>query len=103
MKKPKITNRFCPHCKKKSEHKVKLLTTGIKRSSLSRGSIPRAKLRHAMPGLGNKGKWGSKPPITKWKRKTKSTKKAVFIYTCTECKKSHQSKKGKRTGKALME
>ena len=102
MKKPKITNRYCPYCKKKSEHKVKLLTTGIKRGALKRGSKERAKLRGESTGLGNLGRW-SKPPITKWKRKTKSTKKAVFIYTCTECKKSHQSKKGKRTGKALME
>lgn len=103
MKKPRTTNRFCPSCKKKSEHKVKLLSTGSKRSSLSRGSIPRAKLRGAMPGLGNKGKWGSKPPVTKWKRKTKNTKKAVFVYTCQTCKKSHQSKSGIRTGKVIME
>ena len=103
MKRPRTTNRFCPSCKKKSEHKVKLLTTGSKRSSLKRGSIPRAKLRGAMPGMGNKGKWGSKPPGTKWKRKTKNTKKAVFVYTCQTCKKSHQSKSGIRTGKVIME
>ena len=103
MKKPKTTKRFCPHCKKQSEQKVKLLTTGIKRSSLKQGSIQRAKKRGAMPGLGNKGKWGSKPPINKWKRKTKNTKRHVFVYTCSECKKAHQSKQGKRMSKVIIE
>ena len=103
MKKPKTTNRFCPSCKKKVNHKIKLLSTGSKRGSLSRGSIPRAKIRGAVPGMGNKGKWGSKPPGTKWKRKTKNTKKQVLIYTCQECKKSTQSKKGIRTSKLLLE
>ena len=103
MKKPKTTNRFCPSCRKKTSMKIKILSTGSKRSALSKGSIPRAKLRGTIPGMGNKGKWGSKPPGTKWKRKTKSTKKAVFVYTCSVCKKSHQSKSGIRTGKALIE
>lgn len=103
MKHPKTTKRFCPSCKKQTEHKVKLLSTGIKRSSLKRGSIQRAKERGAMPGLGNQGRWGSKPPITKWKRKTKNTKKHVLIYTCGECKRSHQSKQGKRMSKLIIE
>jgi ribosomal protein L44E len=103
MKKPKSTNRFCPKCNKKTDHKIKLLATGVKRGTLSRGSISRAKSRNAMPGMGNKGKYGSKPAIGKWKRKTKNTKKNVFVYTCTTCKKSHQSKKGIRASKVLLE
>ncbi|PIN94698.1 50S ribosomal protein L44e [Candidatus Pacearchaeota archaeon CG10_big_fil_rev_8_21_14_0_10_30_48] len=103
MKKPKITNRFCPTCKKKSEHKVKLVSTGKKKSSLTRGSIPRAKKRGGVPGMGNKGRYGSKPPIKKWKRITKNTKKHAFVYTCQVCKKSHQSKKGIRASKMLLE
>ncbi|MEM4625218.1 MAG: 50S ribosomal protein L44e [Candidatus Pacearchaeota archaeon] len=103
MKRPKVTNRFCPFCNEKTEHKVKLLSTGSKRGSLKRGGIPRARLRGLGVGFGNKGKWGSKPPVSKWKRKTKNTKKAVFVYTCSKCKKSHNSKKGKRTGKVIME
>jgi len=43
------------------------------------------------------------PPIAKRKRKSKNTKKNVFIYTCTVCKKAHQSKKGKRAGKVIFE
>ena len=103
MKKPKATNRYCPFCNKRTEHKIKLLSTGIKRGSLKKGSKQRAKLRgRGLIGYGNKGRW-SKPAITKWKRKTKNTKKAVFVYTCQECKKSHQSKKGIRTSKAMLE
>ncbi|MEM3074420.1 MAG: 50S ribosomal protein L44e [Candidatus Pacearchaeota archaeon] len=102
MKKPKITNRFCPSCRKKTEHKIKLLSTGVKRGTLTKGSLNRMKERGAIPGMGNKGR-GSKPPINKWKRKTKNTKKYVFIYTCQICKKSHQSKSGIRAGKVMLE
>ncbi|MFA5020343.1 MAG: 50S ribosomal protein L44e [Candidatus Pacearchaeota archaeon] len=102
MKKPKTTNRFCPFCNKKTQHKIKLTSTGTKRGTLTRGSLTRMKLRGAIPGLGNKGR-GSKPAINKWKRKTKNTKKHVFVYTCQECKKSHQAKKGKRASKVIME
>ena len=59
MKKPKSTNRFCPYCKKKTGHKIKLLTSGMKRGSLKHGSKERAKLR-GIPGMGNKGRY-SKP------------------------------------------
>tara|TARA_Y100000310_G_scaffold326369_1_gene391179 strand:+ start:554 stop:862 length:309 start_codon:yes stop_codon:yes gene_type:complete len=102
MKKPKATNRFCPSCRKKTEHKIKLVTTGTKRSSLKRGSLSRMKKRGATPGTGNKGR-GSKPPIKKWKRVTKNTKKHAFVYTCSVCKKAHQSKSGIRASKMLLE
>jgi len=103
MKIPKITNRYCPFCNKKFEHKIKLVSTGIKRGSLTHGSIPRSKKRGTVPGMGNKGRYGSKPPVTKWKRKTKNTKKYAFIYTCQECGKSHQSKSGIRSSKLMLE
>ncbi|HRZ85917.1 MAG TPA: 50S ribosomal protein L44e [Candidatus Paceibacterota bacterium] len=103
MKKPKATNRYCPFCRKKTEHKIKLLSSTIKRGTMARGSLQRAKKRGLGRGFGNLGKWGSKPPMTKWKRKTKKTKKAIFLYTCQECKKAHQSKKGLRSSKVLME
>jgi len=103
MKHPKITKRYCPYCKKHTEHKVKLVSTGTKRGSLKRGGIPRAKKRGLGRGYGNLGKWGSKPAMSKWKRKTKTTKKIALLYTCQECKKSHGKKKGKRTGKMMIE
>jgi len=43
MKIPKTTNRFCPSCKKKTEQKIKIVGTGFKRGTLTRGSISRAK------------------------------------------------------------
>ena len=102
MRKPKTTNRFCPSCNKKTQHKIKLLSTGVKRGTMKRGGKTRVKLRGLWRGLGNLGRY-SKPPIAKWKRKTKNTKKNVFIYTCSVCKKAHQSKSGLRSSKVLLE
>ena len=103
MKLPKTTNRYCPYCKKKTEQKIKIVGTGAKRGTLTRGSISRAKKRGLSSGIGNKGKWGSKPAVSKFKRKTKTTKKTNIMYTCNECKKSKYQKKGQRAGKVLQE
>jgi len=103
MKLPKTTNRYCPSCKKKTEHKIKIVGTGFKRGTLTRGSIARAKLRGLGVGIGNKGRWGSKPAITKNKRKSKTTKKTNLMYTCQECKKSKYQKKGQRISKLIQE
>lgn len=98
MKIPKIVMRYCPYCKRHTEHKVSDVSSGHKRSALKKGSKERARKRGRARGHGNLGRW-SKPPITKWKRKTKTTKKTNLLYTCQECKKSHQQKRGKRTSK----
>jgi ribosomal protein L44E len=105
MKLPKKTNRFCPYCKKKTDQKIKLVSTGNKRGSLKRGSKQRAALRGLGIGIGNKGKWGSKPAVSKFKRKSKTTKKTNIMYTCTECNKSkyRQGRRNKRAGKQLQE
>jgi ribosomal protein L44E len=103
MKIPKITNRYCPYCRKKTEQKVKLISTGGKRGTLKRGGIARAKLRGLARGIGNKGKWGSKPAQSKFKRKSKTTKKTNIMYTCKTCNKSHYQRKGKRSGKQVQE
>ena len=103
MKFPKKLKRYCPNCKKHTEHKLSDASSGHKRSSLKRGSIERAKKRGLGRGFGNLGKWGSKPAITKWKRKTKSTKKTNLMYTCSVCKKSSVQKKGLRTGRVQFE
>ena len=104
MKIPKKTNRFCPYCKKKTEHKIKIVGTGAKRSALKRGSKQRAKLRGLNKGIGNKGRY-SKPAVSKFKRKTKTTKKTNIMYTCQECKKSkyRKARRNKRTSKTLQE
>jgi len=103
MKIPKTTNRYCPYCRKKTDQKIKLVSTGGKRGTLRRGGIARAKLRGLGIGIGNKGKWGSRKAISKFKRKSKTTKKTNIMYTCTECKKSKYQKKGIRLSKQNQE
>lgn len=105
MKFPKKTKRFCPYCKKQTEQKIKLVSTGAKRGTLTRGSIARAKLRGLGRGIGNKGKWGSKPAVSKFKRKSKTTKKTNIMYTCSVCGKSkyRKGRRNKRVGKQLQE
>ncbi len=104
MKLPKTTKRYCPYCKKKTEQKIKIVPTGAKRGSLKRGSKQRASLRGRARGIGNKGRW-SKPAVSKFKRKSKTTKKTNIMYTCTECGKSkyRASRRNKRTGRILQE
>ena len=103
MKIPKKTNRYCKYCKKKTEQKIKLVSTGAKRGTLTRGSISRAKKRGRGRGFGNKGKWGSKPAVSKFKRKSKTTKKTNIMYTCAVCGKSKYQRKGQRAGKQIQE
>jgi len=95
MKIPKMKKRYCPFCKKHTEHKV---TQSKKRapSSLSHGSKYRARGRGKARGHGNLGRY-SKPAITKFKRAgKKSSKKTDLRYECKECKKSHAQRKGIR-------
>lgn len=102
MQIPRATKRYCPFCKKHTEQKISLVSSGGKRGSLKRGAIQRAKMRGLGRGMGNKGKWGSKPAVTQWNRKTKNTKKSNLLYTCSVCKKSKPQKKGMRVGKVTF-
>jgi len=103
MKLPKTSKRYCPYCKKHTEQKLSLVSSGHKRGSLKKGGIPRARLRGLGRGHGNLGKWGSKPAIGKWKKKVKTSKKSNLMYTCKTCKKSTVQKKGMRVGKIVFE
>ena len=103
MQVTKIMKRYCPKCKKHTEHKVSQVSSGAKRGSMRKGSKQRAALRGSgETGFGNHGRW-SKPSVASWKRKTKSTKKTNFKYTCQVCKKSTINKKGMRTSKVKIE
>ncbi len=102
MKVPKTINRYCPYCNKKTKQKIKLVGTGFQRGTLKRGSKQRAALRGKAKGIGNLGRW-SKPPVSKFKRKSKTTKKTNFLYVCEVCGKAKYQKKGKRAGKVLQE
>ena len=100
MKIPKATKRYCPKCKTSTDQKIEQYKVAGIRSSLSRGSIARARRRGLGRGVGNLGKWGSKPAISKWKRTgAKQSKKTALKYTCKICKKSTQQSRGVRTKK----
>ncbi|MEM1535504.1 MAG: 50S ribosomal protein L44e [Candidatus Pacearchaeota archaeon] len=98
MKLPKSVRRYCKFCRKHTEQKIEQVSSARARGSLKRGSPSRAKLRGLNRGYGNLGRF-SKPPITKWKRKTKSTKRTNLIFTCTVCGKSTPQKAGIRVSK----
>jgi len=96
MKLPKIMRRYCPYCKKHTEHKV-APTKKKSPSSLSYGSKIRARRRGAARGMGNRGRY-SKPAISKFKMTgKKATKKTDLRYTCKECSKTHVQRKGFRS------
>lgn len=100
MKKPKKVRRYCPKCRKHTEQEISLAKSTRKRSSLSKGSIQRARKRGRARGYGNLGKYGSKPAISKWKRAgAKTSKKQDLRYKCKECNKIFIQKKGVRAKK----
>ena len=98
MKLTKTKKRYCPTCKKHTEHKVAQSKKKAP-SSLTYGSKVRAKKRGSSTGAGNRGRY-SKPAITKWKMTGKKrTKKTDLRYQCSQCKKSHVQKTGIRAKK----
>ena len=101
MKLPKETNRYCPTCRKHTKQTVAAAKQKARSATrpLSRGSKARAKLRGLLSGLGNKGKWGSKPAVQKWKRKTKVTRRVGILYKCSECGKAKGISKAIRSGR----
>ena len=100
MKLPKVQKRYCPICKVRTEQKVKEQSTGTA-STLKRGAKQRARLRGLNRGIGNQGRFSRMKNQAKGKRKT--TKKTALVYTCTVCGKGKDQKKGKRTGKLILE
>ncbi|MGM5487349.1 MAG: 50S ribosomal protein L44e [Nanobdellota archaeon] len=98
MKIPKLKKRYCPYCKKHTEHKV---TQNKRRtaSSLTFGSKYRARSRGRARGSGNLGRY-SKPAVTKFKMTgAKLSKKTDLRYTCSACSKIHMQSKGFRAKK----
>lgn len=98
MKLPKVMKRYCPYCKKHTEHAVSQTKKG-KPSSLTYGSKVRARRRGKARGHGNLGRY-SKPAISKFKMTgKKATKKTDLRYECKVCKKIHLQRKGFRAKK----
>ena len=99
MKKPKTIKRLCPYCKKHTEHKVAAAKKKTPGSAHPLGKNAKKRTRFGK-GKGNLGKYGSKPPISKFKMTgKKSSKKTDFRYECKVCKTSHVQKKGIRAKK----
>ncbi|MBW2993048.1 50S ribosomal protein L44e [Candidatus Woesearchaeota archaeon] len=99
MKIPKIIKRYCPYCKKHTEHKVTLAKKKTPSSAhpMGYGSKKRMRKRGQARGHGNLGRV-SKGAVSKWKRYgKKQSKKTDFRYECKKCKKSHTQKKGIRS------
>ena len=96
MKLPKILNRYCPYCKKHTEHRM-LLNKRKNPRSMTYGSKLRAKRRGKARGIGNMGRY-SKPAVTKFKMTGKKTSKKLDIrFECKDCKKQHVKSKGFRS------
>lgn len=101
MKVPKLRKKYCPNCKKHTEHKV---TQNKKKaaSSMKHGSKYRARLRGSARGSGNLGRY-SKPAVTQFKMTgKKATKKTDFRYECQVCKKMQMQRYGIRAKKVEM-
>ena len=98
MKLPKTLKRYCPYCKKHTEHTVSF-TKKKNPSSLTYGSKIRARKRGQARGKGNLGRY-SKPAISKFKMTgKKSSKKTDLRYECKVCRKMHVQRQGFRAKK----
>lgn len=87
MKIPKAKKRYCPKCKKHTEHTVALAKSSgrSKTHPMSRGSKGRMKKRGLARGYGNRGRL-SKGAISSWKRTgAKTSKKVDLRFKCKEC------------------
>ena len=101
MKIPKTQRRYCPYCKRHTEHKV-IQNKRKAASSLRRGSKYRARDRGLARGHGNLGRY-SKPAVTSWKRTgAKVSKKTDLRYKCTVCGRVHIIGEGKRTKRVTL-
>ncbi len=86
MKIPKVVSKYCPHCNKKTEHKVIIVKVAKTRTGLAWGA---RRAREGKKGIGNKGKY-SKRPLTQRKRGIiKSSKGIDLRLECMVCKKQH--------------
>ena len=86
MKVPKQKSRYCPKCKKHTEHKIELAKKRTMGTAHPQSHGSRAKWRH-LKGMGNSGRY-SRPPGGGKMYGKKQTKKTDFRYTCSQCKKT---------------
>ena len=99
MKIKKTVKKYCPFCKKHTEHKVSQAKKKGRNAAhpMSRGSDNRLRQRGLRRGKGNLGRF-SKPPKPKMTGK-KLSKKTDFRYTCKDCNKTQTQRRGVRAKK----
>jgi len=83
MKMPKNVQRYCPFCKKHTDHTISV-NKKKNPSSLTYGSKVRARRRGRARGKGNLGRY---------------SKKTDLRYQCKVCKKMHVQRQGFRAKK----
>lgn len=99
MKIPKLVKRYCPHCKKHTEHKVSMAKKKTHGTAHPMAKAGKVRTRFGK-GMGNLGRYGSKPAIGSFKMTGKKTsKKTDLRYECKICKKTHTQRKGFRSKK----
>ncbi|MFH1592754.1 MAG: 50S ribosomal protein L44e [Candidatus Woesearchaeota archaeon] len=99
MKLAKKVRRYCPKCKRHTDQEISVAKKKD-RGSLKKGSLQRGKKRGRGRNFGNKGRWGSKPAISKYKRTgAKQSKKQDLRYKCKTCGKITVQAKGTRSKK----
>lgn len=87
MKIPARMRKYCPNCREHTIHRVRKVRSG-KRRGLAEGQ---RRARREKKGYGNKGRY-SKPAVSQWKMRSKTTQKVDLLLTCTKCEKSrHKS------------
>jgi len=88
MKFPKEMKRLCVKCKKHTVHKVSQEKKRTAGTAKPLGKFQKTRTRYGK-GMGNLGRYGSRPPINKFKMTgKKSSKKVDLRFTCNDCKKS---------------
>ncbi len=93
MKLPEEMKRYCPSCNSHTLHKLKRVkTAGRGKAGLKKRD------RHIRETL-NHGYGGSPKPLPANSNRygVKTSQKIMIKYTCTKCKKAHQSTNPKRT------
>ena len=86
---PKDQRKYCPICKKHTDHTVKKASTTKKRRTMARGQ---RRFLRKMKGFGSF-------PKENPKGREKPTRKLDLRYTCKTCKKQHTIGKGFRVKK----
>ncbi len=96
MKLPKKRKKYCPFCKKYTEHKVIIVKSSKKRGALSLGQ---RRFKEKLKGYGG---YPRPKPEKGAKYGVKTTKKLDVRYECAECKKQHPAREGKRAKKVEL-